>query len=192
MPTTPVHDMQSHARDDDLVVATHGRGIYVADIGGLAEMSPEVMASEAWFFQPEDEVRWTATDFTNYASSNFAGESEPEQVTLRYYIGPNMDGDVTFTVYQGNVAVAELEGRGGPGVHELAWRMDKRRERSMDEQEQMRARMEQFGRPIREDQIRFVSEDAPIGDYRIVMSVGGREIERSVAILRDEWWRDRR
>ena len=192
MPTNPVQDMQIHARDDDLVVATHGRGIYVADIGGLSELTPQVMASDAWFFEPEDEVRWMATDFTNYASSNFAGESEAAEVSLRYYIGAGTSGDVTFTVYQGNVAIAEIEGRGTPGLHEVAWRMDKRRERSAAEQAQMRARSEQFGRPAREDQIRFVSEDAPIGDYRIVMSAGGREIERSVSILRDEWWRERR
>lgn len=192
MPTNPVHDMQIHARDDDLVVATHGRGIYVVDIGGMSEMTPEVMAADAWFFQPEDEVRWQATDFTNYASSNFRGESEPEEVTLRYYVGEGVDGPVTFTVYQGNVAIAEIEGVSRPGVHAVAWGMDKRRERSADEQQQMRARFEQFGRQVSEDQVRFVSEDAPIGDYRIVMSVGQQEMERSVSILRDEWWSERR
>ncbi len=192
MPTNPVHDMQIHARDDDLVVATHGRGIYVADIGGLAEMTSEVMESDAWFFQPEDEIRWQAVDFTNYASSNFRGESEPEEVTLRYYLGEDVEGPVTFTVYQGNVAIAEIEGATRPGVHAVAWGMDKRRERSAEEQQQMRARFEQFGRTVSEDQIRYVSEEAPIGDYRVVMSVGDREIERSVSILRDEWWSERR
>ncbi len=32
MPTNPVHDIKIQERDNDLVVGTHGRGIYIADI----------------------------------------------------------------------------------------------------------------------------------------------------------------
>jgi hypothetical protein len=192
MPTNPVHDLQIHPREDDLIVATHGRGIYIADISALAQMTPEVLASDAWFFEPEDRIRWAEPDFTSYGSSNFAGESEPEAVTLTYWLGAAASGDVTFTIFQGNVPIAEIDGRSSAGVHEVVWRMDKRRERSAEEQQQMRRRFEQFGRTVPEDQIRFVSEDAPVGSYRVVMSVGGREIERDVSIKRDIWAGTRR
>lgn len=32
LPTVPVHDLVVHPRDHELVIATHGRSIYVADI----------------------------------------------------------------------------------------------------------------------------------------------------------------
>ncbi len=191
MPTNPVHDLKIHPREDDLIVATHGRGIYIADISALGQMTPEVMASDAWFFEPEDKVRWQHADFANYGSSNFDGESEPEAVSLYYWLGSG-GGDVSFTVYQGNVPIAEIEADSGAGLHEAVWRMDRRRERSAQEQEEMRARFERFGRAAPEDQIRYESAEAPVGDYRIVLSVNGREIEREVSIVRDVWWRDRR
>ncbi len=192
MPTVPVHDLKIHPRDNDLIVATHGRGIYIADISGLSQLTPQVLASDAYFFEPENQIRYTAADFMNYASANYPGESAPEAVTLYYYLGSRASGEVKFTVYQGAMAIAEINGVTTPGLHQVRWNLDKRRERSAAEQTAMRERMEQFGRPIREDQIRFVSEPAPVGRYRVVMSVAGREMEHSVAILRDEWWRDRR
>ena len=193
MPTNPVHDLQIHPREDDLIVATHGRGIYIADVSALAQVTSEVLASDAWFFEPEDRVRWQEADFTNYASSNFAGESEPEAVSLYYWLGEPASGDVTFTVYQGNVPIAEIDGRSGAGMHEVLWRMDKRRERSAEEQEEMRERFERFDRTPPEDQLRFVSEPASPGDYRVVMSIDGEErMAHQVSILRDLWWRDRR
>lgn len=191
MPTNPVHDLKIHPREDDLIVATHGRGIYIADVSALAQVTPEVLASDAWFFEPEDKVRWQHADFTNYASSNFQGESEPEAISLYYWLGGSA-GDVTFTVYQGNVAIAEIDAPTDAGLHEVAWRMDRRRERSAAEQQEMRERFERFGRTPPEDQIRFESAEAPVGEYRVVMTVDGRAIERDVAILRDVWWRDRR
>ncbi|MEQ9568752.1 MAG: hypothetical protein RLN75_01065, partial [Longimicrobiales bacterium] len=192
MPTNPVHDLKIHPREDDLIVATHGRGIYIADVSALAQVTPEVLASDAWFFEPEDRVRWQHADFTNYASANFDGESEPEAVSLYYWLGDGGAERVTFTVYQGNLAIAEIDAPTDAGLQEVAWNMDRRRERSAEEQAQMRERFEQFGRTPPEDQIRWVSEDAPVGDYRVVMTVDGREIEREVAIVRDVWWRDRR
>ncbi|MDH3272074.1 MAG: hypothetical protein OEN56_12110 [Gemmatimonadota bacterium] len=86
MPTNPVHDMKIHERDDDLVVATHGRGIYIADLAPLSELTPAVLAQDAYFFEPEAEIRWIQADFTNYASSNFDGESEEVGASLFYYL----------------------------------------------------------------------------------------------------------
>ena len=35
LPTVPVHDLVVHPRECDLVIATHGRSIYVADISAV-------------------------------------------------------------------------------------------------------------------------------------------------------------
>ncbi len=33
---------------------------------------------------------------------------------------------------------------------------------------------------------------APLGEYTVVMSVNGREMSKTVSILKDEWWMNRR
>jgi hypothetical protein len=188
MPTQPAYDLKIHPRENDLIVATHGRGIYIADIAPLAEVTAEVLASDAHFFQPESKVRWIASDRGNWASDNFDGESEPLAIPLYYYLGGDTEGEVTFTVYQGNVPIASLTGEGTAGIHQVTWNMDKREERSPEQQEQLRERGTRFGRPMSEDEIRYTSTPAPIGEYTIVMQVGGTELSRKASILKDEWW----
>ncbi len=193
MPTQAAYDMKIHPREDDLIVATHGRGIYIADISALAQITPEVLASDAYFFQPESKIRWVGADMMNVASDNFDGESEPLAIPLYYYLGQDMADEVTLTVYQGEEAIAELSGSGKSGIHEVQWGMDKREERSQEQIEQMRERYARFGREVDEDQLRYISSPAPLGDYTVVMTVGGRTVgEREVSILRDEWWMNRR
>lgn len=198
MPTQPVHDLKIHPREHDLIAATHGRGIYITDVSPLAELTPAVMAQDAHFFRPESKVRWIADDRTNYSSSNFRGESEPEAVALYYYLGggtllgEEAGGEVTFTVYQGKVPVAEITGPGEPGLHKVLWRMDRRVERTESEIEQARRQAERFGREIDEEELRYRSEPAPEGEYTVSLTVGGREMRHKVSILRDQWWRERR
>src|SRR5947199_9602715 len=51
-PTVAVRDIVLHPRESDLVIATHGRGIWIVDnITPLRKLTPEVMAQEAVFLQ---------------------------------------------------------------------------------------------------------------------------------------------
>lgn len=198
MPTNPVHDMKIHERDDDLVVATHGRGIYIADLAPLAELTPAVLASDAHLFEPEPEIRWVADDRTNYASSNFDGESEEEGASLYYYLGDDAQ-NVSLSVYHGRLLISELEAETTAGVHKVQWDMTKRVERSAAEQERMREEEEMEsggggfgGGPPREERILYEMSDAAPGDYRVVLTIDGQSYEETLTILKDEWWRERR
>jgi photosystem II stability/assembly factor-like uncharacterized protein len=196
MPTAAVHDMKIHERDDDLVVATHGRGIYVLDIAPLAGLTSSVLAQEAYLFQPEPEIDWIASDRTNYASSNFEGESEEPGASLYYWL--RGDADVTLTIYQGGLAIRQIEAEGMPGIHVAQWDLQRWIERSPEEQQQMRSRRGGggggggFGRgPSAEDRIRYDISDAAPGQYRVVLTVGGTSHERTVTVMKDEWWNER-
>jgi hypothetical protein len=187
MPTQPVYDMKIHPRENDLIVATHGRGIYITDITALAHATAEALQEDVFFFQPESKVRWTGTDFTNYASDNFNGESEPEAIPFYYWLGADVGGAVTFTVLQGNTTIATLEGPGEAGIQKVEWGMDKPRPMTPEQEEQMRQRAARFGGGFRAP-----SDPAGIGEYTVIMSVNGQEMSRKVSILRDEWWMMRR
>src|SRR5207253_1519717 len=45
-PAVLVHDLLIHPRDRELVVGTHGRGIYVVDIAPLEEMTAAVLGGD--------------------------------------------------------------------------------------------------------------------------------------------------
>src|SRR6185503_1402943 len=40
LPPVPMHDLVIHPRERDLVIGTHGRGVYVVDIGPLEDLTP--------------------------------------------------------------------------------------------------------------------------------------------------------
>jgi hypothetical protein len=44
LPTVPVHDLTIHPRENDLALGTYGRGIFLADITHLQELSADVLA----------------------------------------------------------------------------------------------------------------------------------------------------
>ena len=57
LPRVPVHDFVFHG--DDLVVATHGRSIWVLeDLPALREHRPELDAAPLHVYQPRQQVRW--------------------------------------------------------------------------------------------------------------------------------------
>jgi hypothetical protein len=92
-----------------------------------------------------------------------------------------------------------LEGSSDAGLHGVRWDMTRRIERSAAEQERMRNELERerdanedVDPEEEEDRIRFEESDAPPGEYRVLLSVGGRDLEETVTILRDDWWMERR
>ncbi len=59
LPTVPVHDLTIHPRENDLVLGTYGRGIFIGDITHLQELSTDVLAKPFHLFavEPRDGLR---------------------------------------------------------------------------------------------------------------------------------------
>ena len=74
LPTAPVRDIAVHPRDNDLIIATHGRSIYILDdISFLRELTPDNMVKELYVCQPPD-----ATDYKKYKISSFFATGDTE------------------------------------------------------------------------------------------------------------------
>lgn len=190
MPTQPVHDLVIHPRDRDLVVATHGRGIFIADISPLQGLKAEVLAEDVHLFYIESKVKWINPRTMNSSSSNFSGESEPMALVVYYYLKNKVEGDVKVSVYRGNMLINEIEGKNEPGINKVLWDMTKRRKRTEEEKKQMQTRMRRFrsmGFRRRMDP-NFEYSPAPLGEYRIVLTVGGRQFAKHASILKDHWF----
>lgn len=51
-----MHDLIVHPRENDLVVATHGRGIFVTDVSPLQELTAKVLEEEVCLFEVESKL----------------------------------------------------------------------------------------------------------------------------------------
>ena len=59
LPDAPVHDLVIHPRDKDLLVGTHGRSIYVADIQHLQQLDEIILAKKLYIFKV-NKVRYSS------------------------------------------------------------------------------------------------------------------------------------
>ena len=134
LPTIPINDLVIHPRENDLVVATFGRGFYITDISPLQEMSKEVLASDVHFFKIEPKIQWIMPSQKAVADQNFEGENEPPGVMINYYLKKEIPGGVIVSVYDGQILLNELDGTGNRGLNSVMWGMTKRgRKRTLEE-----------------------------------------------------------
>jgi len=190
MPTQPVHDLQVHPRENDLIVATHGRGMFITDISPLQELTPEVLAKDIHLFAIEPKVRWVSNKNTHSSSINFSGESEPNGIVINYYLKSKLSGEVKIQVYKGNALINELAAWSSPGVHKVVWDMNWRRKRTEEEKKaflERQRRFEEMGLRARMDP-NYEYFPAPCGEYRFVLQAGGRELTGFGLILEDYWY----
>ncbi|MCD6332920.1 MAG: hypothetical protein J7L89_06570 [Bacteroidales bacterium] len=196
MPYVAVEDLRIHPRENDLIVGTHGRSFWIADISWLSQITPEVLNADATLFKPETKVKWAReTHRMNSASLNFNGESEFPGVPINYFL-KNEAKKVTIQIFDGIRMIDEIKGSTDAGINRKNWNFSKRiRKRTAKEKEQMRKQMERFrqfaGRSMRGQSRRGSSDwimgQADPGEYLVKLIVDGKEMEQSFMVLKDFW-----
>lgn len=124
LPTTPYMDVQVDPRSGDVVVATHGRSLWILDDGAaLAGWSATVAAARAHLFAIRPATIFQYWEDLSYRGQDFfAGENPPDGAIVDYSLGRAADSvTLTVTNAQGEV-VRTLRGPGGAEVvHRVVW-----------------------------------------------------------------------
>jgi photosystem II stability/assembly factor-like uncharacterized protein len=197
--TNPVHDLAIHPREQELIVGTHGRGIYIADISGLQALTPAVIASDAHLVPIVPAVQHTTGLRPFVASLNYNGQSRLPGVHINYYLKSPASG-ITLRVYDGARVIAETTtAPGNAGLNTVRWTMQSAR--PMTEAEQQAAGRGRGGRggggfgggrgagtPPATPQFpaqaqNTVLSTVPPGEYRVVLTVGGREYSQPALVM---------
>ena len=124
MPTAAFNDLVIHPRENDLVLGTHGRGVWILDqINTLQELTPAVMASPAHLFTIEPAVqirragRWAHTGDIFYR-----GENPPNGAILDYWLAEEQEeGAVAISIEVDGRRVAQVEGTTQQGMNRVVW-----------------------------------------------------------------------
>ncbi|MBA3765448.1 MAG: sialidase, partial [Acidobacteria bacterium] len=87
MPNASVRDLAIHPRDHDLVIATHGRGIWIIDdITPLRALTPETLAKDAVFIQAQPSLqRVPAGGGWANGDAVFVGPNPPDEAIITFY-----------------------------------------------------------------------------------------------------------
>lgn len=166
LPRVSVQDLVVHPRDNDLVIGTHGRGIYVLDhIKPFQEFSPEVADKAGHLFGVDD---WTLTP--RASSGGFAGDrkriaARPNGgASIWYHLKDKVDAkDISMTVFNSDgKEMAKLKLENKAGLHRATF----------PAQSNSRDGRRRFQR----------SASAQPGTYKVVMKVGDETQEQSFEI----------
>ncbi|PYX91533.1 MAG: sialidase [Acidobacteria bacterium] len=86
-PNVAVRDIVVQPRESDLVLATHGRGIWIVDdITPLRKLTPEVLAQDAVFLEGKPtQQRFTVDNSWPEGSATFTGNNPPNAALITYY-----------------------------------------------------------------------------------------------------------
>ena len=192
LPTVPVHDMVIQARENDLVLGTHGRGFWILDdMSILDELTPEVLATEAHLarIRPATQMHRIDRGRRSQGQSYFTAPNPPDGAIITYYVNPKVMADseastngalsesgpprvqVDILDAEGNL-LRRLEPRQaeeGTGVQRLVWDL----------------RHSLYFEPSEEEAYSFVTGDllgafVLPGSYRARLKVG--DVERSTSI----------
>jgi photosystem II stability/assembly factor-like uncharacterized protein len=129
MPTVAFHDLLIHPRDNDLIAATHGRGIWIMDdIGPLQQASEKVLAAEAFLFESSKPgTQWLRLSRGGYGRGNlyFAGENPPNGTAVNFYLKDKTAGPVTIEITDatGELKTTYTFKDAEAGIHRLMWDM---------------------------------------------------------------------
>jgi photosystem II stability/assembly factor-like uncharacterized protein len=127
LPNVAVRDIAIHPRDHDVVLATHGRALYVIDdITPLRTLTPAVLDSDVAFLpsRPQWMVN-SVFDFGFAGDGEFVGRTAPESAVITYYLKKrHMFGDLKIEVYdQGGTRLASINGGKRKGLNRVEWSM---------------------------------------------------------------------
>src|SRR5438045_6932456 len=126
-PAVAVRDLAVHPRDHDLVLATHGRGIWVIDdISPWRALPPEVLNSEAAFVSARPvQQRIEAGGGSASGSATFIGDNPPDAAMITYYQKTrHLFGKMKIEVLDSTgKVVADLPASKRAGLNRVIWGM---------------------------------------------------------------------
>ncbi len=182
MPTVAVHDLLVHPRENDLVVGTYGRGLYITDITPLQEMNEKVLEEDIYFFRVEPKVQRIESGwgwYRLYGDRVLSTPNESNAIVINYYLRNKIKKNVKITITDPyGQELAELEGPANTGINTLLWDM-RRRLTKEEEKAYVNARSRD-----REPTSRMV----PPGEYLVVLEVGDRRFIRKALIKKRAGW----
>jgi photosystem II stability/assembly factor-like uncharacterized protein len=202
MPATSVRDLI--LKDDDIAVATHGRGFWILD-NITALRQPEVASPETILFKPQTamRVRWNLNTDTPLPPDEPVGENPPEGAMIDYRLGDDASGPVTLEIkdskgtvvrrYASTDPIAPPDPKlkiprywvqpsrvlsGAPGLHRFFWDMHLEPLQGVDLEYPMTA---VFQKTAPQPTGPWVLP----GNYSLVMSAGGKSFTHPLTLKMD-------
>ncbi|HSE21707.1 MAG TPA: hypothetical protein VLB68_08600, partial [Pyrinomonadaceae bacterium] len=181
LPNVSIHDIMVHPRDNDLILATHGRSIWIFDDATpLQQMSAQILDSQMHLFPIRSGVRFTSR-FTRYGVGDkiFLGSNGPNGALITYYLKDKPDDKTTVKVQIFDSAGKLVQNIEKPvkekGLNRISWNL------RFDGSEVRRP-------PTEEEEAFGGASRGPLvlpGTYTVRLTLGDKTLEQPVQVKLD-------
>jgi photosystem II stability/assembly factor-like uncharacterized protein len=97
LPTVPVHDLV--VKENDLVVGTMGRSIWILDdLTPIRQLIPPIAADDGFLFSPQPAVRYRYHGSFEEGPHRGGGQNPPKGAILNYYLKNPAKADITLEI----------------------------------------------------------------------------------------------
>jgi len=125
LPNVAVRDIAIHPRESDLMLATHGRGIYILDdLTPIRALTPELLAKDLVMLPSRPSVlALPASEQRFDGDSEFRGRTLPEAAAIVYYQKKrHIFGDLKLDIYDAKgQLLTSLQGDKRRGLNRVQW-----------------------------------------------------------------------
>lgn len=123
LPTVAVHEFAQPTTANDLVVATHGRSVWVLDVTPLRQMTTDVVQGKTALFSPAPAIQWKRAQPQPFVESirSYYGQNPPRGAHIDYVVGKKTEkSQITVLDVSGRI-VRDFPGATEPGYYRLTW-----------------------------------------------------------------------
>lgn len=126
MPNISVKDLTVHPREQDLVLGSYARGIWVTNIAPLQELTARVLAEDAHLFTilpATQRITWSfgANDYL-FGQRHLQTTNDPDGMAIYYYLKNAANGPVSVAISDASgKEVARLNGPSAAGINRVVW-----------------------------------------------------------------------
>jgi len=125
LPNVAVRDIAIHPRESDLIVATHGRGIYILDdLTPIRALTPELLAKDLVMLPSRPSVLTLPAGEQRFdGDSEFQGRTLPEAASIVYYQKKrHIFGDLKLDIYdEKGTLLTSMQGDKRRGLNRVQW-----------------------------------------------------------------------
>lgn len=170
LPPAIVGDLAFHPREKDLIVATHGRSLYILDDASMfAQLTPETRSTKFALLKPRAaHPRLYFGAHYGVGDGIFKAKNPSMGAYINYWISEATGDQVSIRIADpSGLVIRELSGPGMPGLNRVIWDLQ------ADPKHRYRRPEEGMG------QTQFV----PAGTYEVTASFGDEKAETTVEVL---------
>jgi photosystem II stability/assembly factor-like uncharacterized protein len=126
LPTTQVRDIAIQRRENDLVLGTFGRGVYVLDdYSALREINADTLGQEVQLLPVRTTYAYNEYRLSQASTPMVETPNPPVGATISYYVSPTMTGNLVLTITDDTgKQIRRLDSIAkDAGVHRLTWNL---------------------------------------------------------------------